>query len=937
MSLWSRIERRLGELAGELLPSEHRERLDRARDALAAGDPAGAEALLAEALAERPDDAAAHALRGAALLACGRPAEAAAAFAEAVALDPDDADAHVGAGEAALALGDAAAAVAAFRRALAVAGGDAARRAAAYRGLGAAHRAAGDVDRAIRELRKAVAEAPADPESLAALGAALVDGGAAAAGEARRHLARACARSDAPAAAWAALGRAELALGHVDEADAAFARAGDDVDAVAGRGDVALARGDADEARALYRAAIARAPGRADLHVRLGDAARAAGRPDEAFEHYARAVDLGAGDAAARSAVDAAIAADRADARAVDLANRVLAGDAESAAALVVRARALVAAGEAEPARAVLAAVVDRGDHPEAHVELARLALAAGDAAGAARHAWAALRADGRNPRARAALVAARTAQAGALGGDVVSRARALERVARADPALADLAPDVGRAVEDFDRPLLVTVMGEFSTGKSTFINAFVEESIAPVGITPTTATINVLKFGRERGGRIVYRDGRTVPLPWTPLRATLEQITADDARQIAAVEILYPLPVLERVHIVDTPGLNSILPEHEQVARDFIGRADAVVWLFAAGQAGKESERAALASIHATGTRVLGVVNKVDQLAADDVREVVAYLRGELGDLVDDLVPLSAKAALASHAAGNWPALADALERRFFARARELKREACERRLSALIARARDRSVARREAATAAAAELAAAAASLRAGAARFRERDAPSARGQLAEAVARLYRDAAREVLELVRPRALPFGAHRATRADRDYLVGLLARGYRDAIEPVRAAVGAQLRAGARAGATAAARAAAVVGNAAAERIEQLGDEVIELVDARVFERASAFVDGFLRGGAVDRFFRDALPKLQLTEDNVYHALYRDAPDLDAELGEPLARAGADALAALADRLDALAAVADAAAYDADAGTLAAIEAIARATEEA
>src|SRR5204863_8898535 len=121
---------------------------------------------------------------------------------------------------------------------------------------------------------------------------------------------------------------------------------------------------------------------------------------------------------------------------------------------------------------------------------------------------------------------------------------------------------------------------------------------------------------------------------------------TPEEARAIDRVEIALPLDELAKVHIIDTPGLNSILPEHEATARAFIARADAVVWVFTAGQGGKASERKALDSIRAEGKRVLGVLNKRDQLSADDVAEVVAHVQRELGDRVEVVVPFSARQA---------------------------------------------------------------------------------------------------------------------------------------------------------------------------------------------------------------------------------------------------------------------------------------------------
>jgi hypothetical protein len=113
------------------------------------------------------------------------------------------------------------------------------------------------------------------------------------------------------------------------------------------------------------------------------------------------------------------------------------------------------------------------------------------------------------------------------------------------------------------------------------------------------------------------------------------------------------------------------------------------------------------------------------------------------------------------------------------------------------------------------------------------------------------------------------------------------------------------------------------------AAAEVDRGVDAAIRLVDAQVFGRGRAFARGFLHGGAVDDFFRRSLPKLELVEDTVYHALHRDAPDLDREVGEQLAVAALAALGGLADRLDHLANLADAGAFDLEVGVARALEA--------
>src|SRR6185295_10701652 len=71
---------------------------------------------------------------------------------------------------------------------------------------------------------------------------------------------------------------------------------------------------------------------------------------------------------------------------------------------------------------------------------------------------------------------------------------------------------------------------------------------------------------------------------------------------------------------------------------------------------------------------------------------------------------------------------------------------------------------------------------------------------RKALSGASTALYRRAAREVLDLVRPRRLPFSSHTATAADRDYLIALLSSGFDAAIDGGRRRVAAELMGSAR-----------------------------------------------------------------------------------------------------------------------------------------
>ncbi len=945
MSLWSRVQRRLGDLASELVLDEYRVQLEQAQALLHDGKPAEAIEVLEALLTAKSEHGQALIVLGEARLLAGAPAKAVEAFERGLRLRPGDPAALVGHGMALIGSGKYELAVSSLQRAVTEAGGDRAILADAYRGLGVAWRRRGDLDKAIRELRKAVAEDSDDLDARAALGEALVaDGGPY--DEALRHLERAAAADTPPALALYGLGRLSLIeespaiaserLGKaraLAESDATPLGAVLRTEILIGQGDAALAQRDPTRAHSFFLEALGFDAKRAELHAKIATAHGAIGNLDAALQSYDRALALGAGLDVLRAAVDAAIrAAD--PTRELQWGNDLLGRDPNDTRALVARGAAMIA-DNPEAAKALLELAAARDD-VDAHVCLARIALTS-DPERAAGYALAALRVEPHHARARETLTAARAAALGTPAPEIAEVAAFVEKLAESRRELGHLVGEVARAAANLDQPLLVTVMGEFSSGKSSFVNAFIGADVAPTGITPTTATINVVRYGRERGGRIIARDGLTLELGWDELMAHMRALTPEAAKQIDRVEILVPLPQLEKINIVDTPGLNSIQPEHEATARAFIAKADAIVWVFTAAQGGKASEKKALSSIRDEGKRVLGVLNKADQLSAAEATEVTTFIGGELGDLVEAIIPFSARDALAWKREtkpaegihdGNWSALSHSLEERFFQQARQLKRDACARILrgvlgdaQAIIESARNRATAAAEAALAGRDELIASART-------FAEQAVLVERKALSDSTTALYRRAAREVLDLVRPRRLPFSSHTATSADRDYLIALLSSGFETAIEAGRRRVADDLLSRSRHAEIAGRTLAAALGMDVVSDLQRTTDDRIGLALSRVFDRARAYLRGFLEGGYVEAFFRNDVPRLELAEDAVYHALVRGSPDLDHELGEPLARAATEALTALAARLDHWGAVVNVQAFDLEVGISRALE---------
>jgi tRNA U34 5-carboxymethylaminomethyl modifying GTPase MnmE/TrmE len=261
-------------------------------------------------------------------------------------------------------------------------------------------------------------------------------------------------------------------------------------------------------------------------------------------------------------------------------------------------------------------------------------------------------------------------------------------------PAIATALEKVVTIRERLARPLTIAIMGEFSSGKSTFVNAWLGRRLAPMGALPTTCTINVFRHGGQGAARIHRRDGRIELVQAEDLLAFLDGLDEEAARSIRHVEIERGELGGGHASIVDTPGMNALDPYHEEVAREFLAEADAGVWIFSATQGAAASERAMLDEMRGDGRRVLGILNKVDILEAGEDRELMDYLKDKLGEVLVEVLPLSAQGALDwREEAGNEVALGSerdpmsavdsALETHFLANAHELKVEICRRELS--------------------------------------------------------------------------------------------------------------------------------------------------------------------------------------------------------------------------------------------------------------
>ena len=198
-------------------------------------------------------------------------------------------------------------------------------------------------------------------------------------------------------------------------------------------------------------------------------------------------------------------------------------------------------------------------------------------------------------------------------------------------------------SIRQLDELFLLVIAGEFNSGKSAFINALLGQKLQLEGVTPTTDQIYLLRYD-ETTARFPGENGVWI--------------------QTAPVELLSKLTV------VDTPGTNAILREHEALTAEFIPRSDLVLFVTSADRPFTESERAFLEQMRNWGKKIVLIINKIDILSSEaDVEQVVNFVTSSARSLVGDVAavfPVSARLAQAAKSGQpeKWaPSRFDALE----------------------------------------------------------------------------------------------------------------------------------------------------------------------------------------------------------------------------------------------------------------------------------
>jgi len=193
----------------------------------------------------------------------------------------------------------------------------------------------------------------------------------------------------------------------------------------------------------------------------------------------------------------------------------------------------------------------------------------------------------------------------------------------------------VSELISHLDDMFLLVVVGEVKAGKSAFINALLDAKLCPEGPLPLTDRVHVLGHG---------------------------DTAAEEEVEPYVTRHTVPLDTLERMNVVDTPGTNSPLRQHQEITENFLPRADIVFFVTSIDCPLTLTEIEFLGEIRERWKKEIAcVLAKIDMRSEEDRATVIQYLKDQFQERLGfcpPVFPVSSHRARDARTAGDAEAV---------------------------------------------------------------------------------------------------------------------------------------------------------------------------------------------------------------------------------------------------------------------------------------
>lgn len=166
-----------------------------------------------------------------------------------------------------------------------------------------------------------------------------------------------------------------------------------------------------------------------------------------------------------------------------------------------------------------------------------------------------------------------------------------------------------------------VVVCGEVKKGKSSFINALMGDEVLPTNTQVATSQVFRIINSDTEEYSLVFTDGQRQRISRKDLSRYGSQVDADlygepifRGRQLDYIEVKHPIPSLPKsVALIDPPGIGALYAAHEQITRNYLSKAAAVIFIIDPKNPIVIKEREFIESALKVTKQIMFVMTKMD------------------------------------------------------------------------------------------------------------------------------------------------------------------------------------------------------------------------------------------------------------------------------------------------------------------------------------
>ena len=192
-------------------------------------------------------------------------------------------------------------------------------------------------------------------------------------------------------------------------------------------------------------------------------------------------------------------------------------------------------------------------------------------------------------------------------------------------------------------KPINIAVVGQFSSGKSTFLNTLLGEEILPTGIIPVTAKVTKIEWAPLLLLKIVLNDGSEILQEISALQNYTDQRTK--IKSVRNLTIFNSAEILKKVSFSDTPGLNSRSKSDTAETIRELKNADGLFWISLIDNAARASEKDEILALpKELKQNSLFLLSQKDRLSDDEISRVLKHSFDTLKESFYDIVAISSR-----------------------------------------------------------------------------------------------------------------------------------------------------------------------------------------------------------------------------------------------------------------------------------------------------